>query len=137
MVFTFEKKAVMPEAEAPWRAVSENIPFNRAEPEQFQSVRDMRHISKESWYQWMAEEVMRAHGQFQTTHFLRISENVGAHLLNAEAGSIPAADGVCIEDQGVQLYSVTAAENSTSASPTVCPLEFTHMADGSREQGNG
>jgi len=118
----------MPEAEAPWRAVSENIQFNRAAPEQFWPVRDTRYISEESWYQWMAEEVMSAHGQFQTTHFLRVSENVGAYLLNAEAGSIPAGDGVYIEDQGVQLYS---------ASPAVCPPEFTHMADGSREQGNG
>jgi cytoskeletal protein CcmA (bactofilin family) len=241
MFFTSEKKAVMPvaaamlEAEAPSRVVSENIQFNRAAPEQVRPVRDALDISEESRGQRVVEEVMRTRGQFHTTHLSRVAKNSGAHLLNAEAGSITVGDGVriegsivsfrtlevlgflkgelagenltiggsgmlegsvrvealevigcfkgdaevnghlivratgkvagtlsyrsieidnggvvqgsldiCpigdpdrIEDQGAQLYSGTAAENSTGVSPARDPLESSYMADGSREQGNG
>jgi len=81
--------------------------------------------------------IVRATGKVAGTLSYRSIEIDNGGVVQGNLDICPIGDPDRIEDQGAQLYSGRAAENSTGVSPARDPLESSHMADGSGEQGNG
>ncbi len=110
MFFSSDKKAAASEATAsgaetpPAQArtglAAEGYQINRVTPVPASP------LSEQSRGQRAVEGVMRARGQFQTTHLARFSEDDEARGVSSEAGTITVGDGVRIEGSVVSFRTL-------------------------------
>ncbi|PPR23508.1 MAG: hypothetical protein CFH38_00999 [Alphaproteobacteria bacterium MarineAlpha10_Bin1] len=100
MFFTSDKRATAPETQAPVGLAAEGVQINKVLPGPTSP------LSEEGRGQRAVEEVMRARGQFQTTHLTRFTQNGDALGMQFEAGSITVGNGVRIEGSIVSFRTL-------------------------------